>query len=118
MKTDPLSRNLDEARYRLTREIRENPLLCVGLALGVGAVIGALGSRAATRHPAGSRWLAELASELGDEASRLRGSASRAGHHAGRELKSALGQVTDSVPDVDLDHLVRHGRRWLRSVLG
>lgn len=118
MKTDPLSRNLDEARYRLTREIRENPLLCVGLALGVGAVIGALGSRAASRPSTHSRWLAELASELGDEASRLRGSAARAGHHASRELKSALGHVTDSVPEVDLDHLLSRGRRWLRSVLG
>ena len=118
MKTDPLSRNLDEARYRLTREIRENPLLCVGLALGVGAVIGALGSRAASRHPRDSRWLAELVSELGDEASKLRGSAARAGHHASRELKSAIGQVSEAVPEVDLDHLVRRGRRWLRSVLG
>lgn len=117
MKTAPLSRNLDEVRYRLTREIRENPLLCVGLALGVGAVIGALGSRTATRHPDGSRWLAELASELGDEASRLRGSAARAGRHAGRQLESTLGHVSDSVPELDLDRLLRRGRRWLQSFL-
>lgn len=114
MKTDSLNRSFDEARYRLTREIRENPLLCIGLAVGVGAVIGALGSRAATTHPGGTRWLAEL----GDEATKLRSGATRAGRHAGKELQAVLHHAADAAPDVDLDHLVRRGRRWLRSVLG
>lgn len=118
MKTDPLNRNLDEARYRVTREIRENPLLCVGIALGVGAVIGALGTRAATTRPGGSRWLADLASDLSDEAHTLRGEATRVGRRAGKEIQSALHHATDAVPEVDLDHLVRRGRRWLRSALG
>lgn len=118
MKTDPISRSVDEARYRLTREIRDNPLLCVGIALGVGAVIGALGSRAATSRPGGSRWLADLASELSDEAHKLRGEASRVGHRAGKEFQSALHSATDAVPEVDVDALVRRGRRWLRSALG
>jgi hypothetical protein len=118
MKTDPLNRNLDEVRYRLTREIRENPLLCVGIALGVGAVIGALGSRAASHGSRDSHWLSDLASGLGDEASHLRESASRAGRHASKEVRSAFHHATDSVPEVDLDHLVRRGRRWLRDVLG
>lgn len=118
MKTDSLNRSFDEARYRLTREIRENPLLCIGLAVGVGAVIGALGSRAATTRPSGNRWLADLAAELGDEATKLRSGATRAGRHAGKELQAVLHQAAEAAPDVDLDHLVRRGRRWLRSVLG
>ena len=117
MKTDPLSRSLDEARYRLTREIREHPLMCVGIALGVGAVIGALGSHATTRS-GGSRWLNELAGELADEASTLRGSATRAGRRAGHDIHQALEHAADSLPDVDVDRLVRRGRQWLRSVLG
>ncbi|MFN0128923.1 MAG: hypothetical protein ACKV19_19805 [Verrucomicrobiales bacterium] len=118
MKADPLNRGLEEARYRLTREIRENPLLCVGLALGVGAVIGALGSRAAASKHGPSHWLADLASTLGSEAHKLGHEATRAGRHAGKELQAALHQASDAVPDVELEQLIRRGRRWLRSVLG
>jgi len=118
MKSDPLSRNLDETRYRLTREIRENPLLCVGIALGVGVVIGALGSRAATSRPGAPHWLTDLASDFGSEAEKLRGGATRAGRHASRELHDALHHAAEAVPDVDFDKLVRRGRRWLKSVAG
>ena len=34
MKTSPVTRRLEETRYRLTREVRDNPLLCLGLAIG------------------------------------------------------------------------------------
>ncbi len=118
MKSDTVSRSLDSARYRLTREIRENPLLCVGIALGVGALIGALGSRAATSQPSAGRWLSDVASDLGSEADKWRTGAARAGRQAGKELHSALHHVTDSVPDVDIDKLVARGRHWLRSLLG
>jgi len=117
MKTDPLSRNLSEARYRVTREIRDNPLLCVGLALGVGAVIGALGSRAAVSRPDRTRWLTDLASDWSDEARKAGSRAGAVGHRANKELHAALHQAADAVPEVDLDRLVRRGRRWLHSVL-
>lgn len=116
MKTDPLSRQLDEARYRLTREIRENPLLCVGIALGVGAVIGALASRSGSRAATGSRRLSDLASQLSEQADALRSTATRGGQRAGRELQSAFDHLTDAAPAVDLDRLILHGRRWLRSL--
>lgn len=118
MNSDPLNRGLEEARYRLTREIREHPLLCVGIALGVGAVIGALGSRAATTRSGSSRWLADLADTLTDEAGNVRSSATRAGRHATDELKAVLEKAADAAPDVDIDRLVRRGRRWLNSLLG
>ena len=117
MNADPLTRQLEETKYRLTREIRENPLLCVGIALGVGAVIGVLGSRAASCRPGASRWLADLADDLTEEASEVRSSATRAGRHATQELKAALEKAAEAAPEVDIDRLVRRGRRWLHSLL-
>ena len=118
MKTDPMTRTLDETCYRLTREVRENPLLCVGLALGVGVVIGALSSRAVTSsRPGTSRWLTDLASGLSDEADSLRGEVTRVGRRAGKGMHAALHHAGDAVPEIDVDQLVRRGRRWLRAVL-
>jgi len=118
MKPDPLTRGLEEARYRVTREVRENPLLCVGLALGAGLVIGALTSRAAVSHrPGASRWLSDLASDFGEEADKWRGEATRVGRRAGKELQSALHHAAEAAPEIDVDQLVRRGRRWLRALL-
>ena len=44
MKKNELARALDMPGTDLTREVHEHPLTCVGLALGVGVVLGALGA--------------------------------------------------------------------------
>jgi|GEM_PF-2050206 len=117
MKTHSLDRSLDDVRYRLTREIRENPLLCVGLAVGIGALLGAVGGRATCSRSNGKHWLTDLASGLGDEAHKVTDRAARAGRQANKELHSAVHRATEAVPDIDLDQLVSQGRRWLRSAL-
>jgi hypothetical protein len=116
MKNRSLDHCLDETCYRLTREIREHPLLCVGLALGAGLVIGAIGGRSIGHAPARG-WLADVASDLGDRAHEVGDRALKAGHRASRELRSAAHRVADATPDVDFDKVVSRGRQWLRSVL-
>ena len=119
MKTSPVTRRLEETRYRLTREVRDNPLLCLGLAMGVGAVIGTLGSRAATPspRPLHPEWLTRLTNGLSDEARQLTKQANQTSRHAKRELNSAARHASDSMPEIDLDQLVARGRNWLRSTL-
>lgn len=120
MKNQHLNHYVEDVRYRVTREIRENPLLCIGLALGVGALIGAIGGRASAPSPSSRRhhWLADVASDLTDRAHEASGRALRAGSHASRELNNAVHRATDALPDVPLDHLVKRGKSWLRSALG
>lgn len=121
MKTSPVTRRLEETRYRLTREVRDNPLLCLGLAIGVGAVIGALGSRTATPSPhtrtLNPEWLTRLTNGLSDEARQLTKQAAQTRCHAKRELNSVARHASDSLPEIDLDQLVTRGRDWLRSTL-
>ena len=116
MKNQSLDRCLDETCYRLTREVREHPLLCLSLALGAGVVIGAIGGRSLSSTPARG-WLADLGSDLSDRAHDVGDRAAKAGHRASRELRSAAHRLADAAPDVDVDKLVSRGRHWLRSVL-
>ena len=55
MKTSPVTRRLEETRYRLTREVRDNPLLCLGLAIGIGGVDLLAIQIARHRHVVGDR---------------------------------------------------------------
>lgn len=117
MKNQSLDRCLDETCYRLTREVREHPLLCLGLALGAGVVIGAIGGRSLSGSASARGWLADVASDWSDRAHEAGDRAVKAGHRASRELRSAAHRVADAAPDVDFDKLVSRGRRWLRSVV-
>lgn len=123
MKNQHLNHYVEDVRYRVTREIRENPLLCIGLALGVGALIGAIGGRASAPSPSSRRhhWLADVASDLTDRAHEVAHEvgdrALRAGRHANRGLHQAAHRATEALPDVHLDHLVKRGKSWLRSAL-
>jgi hypothetical protein len=117
MKTQPFDRCLEETRYRLTREVREHPLLCLGLALGAGVVIGAIGGRSTAGNGSARHWLTDLGSDLSERAHDVGDRALKVGNRARRELRSAAHRVADAAPDIDYDKLVSRGRHWLRSVL-
>jgi hypothetical protein len=118
MKNHSVNRTLDDACYRLTREVREHPLLTLGVAVGVGALLGALAGHAATTTPgARKNWLTDMASDLSDHAHQARGRALRAGRQANKELHAAASRATGSLPEVDFDRLLKRGRHWLRSQL-
>lgn len=117
MKNQQIDRCFDETRYRLTREVRDHPLLCLGLALGAGVVIGAIGGRSVSGNGSARGWLADLGSDLSDRAHEAGDRAAKAGHRASRELRSVAHRVADAAPDVDVDKLVARGRQWLRSIL-
>jgi hypothetical protein len=117
MKSTQLDRCIEDARYRLTREVREHPLLCLGLALGAGVVIGALGGRSVSSHNSSHGWLADLGADLSDRAHSAGDRVAKAGERARRELRAATHRVADAAPEIDVDRLVARGRHWLRSML-
>ena len=112
MKTQSLDRRLDETCYRLTREIREHPLLCIGIAFGAA---WSSERSAAARSDTAQRMACDAASGLSDRAHEAGDRAAKAGHRASRELRSAAHRVADAAGDVDFDKLVSRGRQWLRA---
>lgn len=115
MPNHSLSPTFNKACHRLTRDVRDHPLLSLGIAVGVGAILGALAGQATT----GGRksWRSAMAAELSDHAHEAGNGALRTSRQARKELQAAANRVAAAVPEVDFDHLARRGRQWLRTKL-
>lgn len=115
MPNHSLNTPLTGACHRLSREVRARPLLTLSVAVGVGAVVGALVGGAGSRGR--KTWLAEMGSALGGHVDEAGDRALRTSHRAGQGLRAAAHRATDVVPELDLDRLARQGRHWLRARL-
>jgi hypothetical protein len=116
MNQQSLNRTMNDARYRLTREVREHPLFSIGVAIGVGALLGALAGQAATPTRR-KNWLTDVATDLSDRAHDVGNRARRVKRVAARELNAATTRANKALPDVNYDLVVRRGRHWLSSLL-
>jgi len=115
MPNHSLSPTLNKACHRLTSEVRDHPLLSLGIAVGVGAMLGALAGQATT---GGSKtWRSAMNSDLFDHAHEAGSCALRTSRQARKELRAAASRAAAAAPEVDFDHLARRGRHWLRAKL-
>lgn len=116
MANHSLTQSIDKACHRLSREVRDHPLLTLGVAVGVGALVGALASHTST----GGRknWRSKMATNLSDHALEAGNCALRTSRQARRELQTAANRAADAVPEVDFERLARRGRHWLQAKLG
>ncbi len=115
MNKNELSSFLNETRGRISAEIRERPLTSLGIAFGIGAVIGIAGAQA-TRHPA-KGWLERLTDTLSDRYDDAKDYACDMTERASDEIRSAARSVADTASDVDIEKFVRRTRRWLKALM-
>lgn len=101
----------------MTREVREHPLLTIGVAVGLGVVLGAMASQATAVPYRRINWLSGLASGLSDHLPGAGHRTRRTGRLANQEFQAAASRVVRAMPEVDVDQVVRRGRQWLRSKL-